>query len=455
MIRLDYANVRSFLSDDEISRLRARAAESHETLLAGSGAGNEYLGWRRLLADPNDKLLDDLVETADHIRRRADVFLCIGIGGSYLGAKAVIQALSPYFGASRPFVATSPRSSHEDDARDARGEGEPPEIIFAGHHMSGAYVRELLHHLDGKSVFVNVISKSGTTLEPALAFRFVRQWLESRFDDADQRIIVTTDPSEGALNILQRERGYKKFIIPPSVGGRFSVLTPVGLLPIAVAGVDIGSLLDGAASAFARYGAAGHTEAGSNAAVDYAALRYGLLQKGYAVELLAVFEASLIGFAQWWQQLFGESEGKQGTGLFPAIAQYSTDLHSFGQYVQEGRRSLIETFIMLDEDGGAVSVPPAEGNLDGLDYLTGMSLSLINRAAYEGTAKAHQDGGVPNLTIWLNRLSADAIGECIYLFEHAVSVGGYMLGLNPFDQPGVEAYKKEMFRRLGRPSTTR
>ena len=449
MIRLDYENVRAFLSDNDISSLGTQAAEAHETLLDGSGEGNEYLGWRHLLAEPDTGLLEDVALTAENIRRRADVFLCIGIGGSYLGAKAVIQALTPYFQPSR--LAGSSRGADHSDTRSPQEDNETPEVIFAGHHMSGAYMRGLLDYLDGKSVCVNVISKSGTTLEPALAFRFVRQWLESRFDDADSRIIVTTDPSEGALNVLQRERGYKKFDIPPSVGGRFSVLTPVGLLPISVAGIDIRLLFDGAVSAFTKYGSAKQGSAANNDSINYALLRYGLLRKGYAIDLLSVFEPSLVGIAQWWQQLFGESEGKQGTGLYPAIAQYSTDLHSFGQYVQQGRRTLMESFLMLENDSGDLGVPASDSNLDGLDYLADKHMSTINRAAYEGTAKAHLDGGVPNLTIWLDHLSAETIGQSIYFFEHAVSVGGYMLRLNPFDQPGVEAYKREMFRKLGRP----
>lgn len=429
MLRLDLENALSFLDGDApLSSLRSAAAEAHKTLVEETGPGAEFTGWRHLLENPDRDLLRDITQTADHIRENAEVLLCIGIGGSYLGAKAVIEALTPY--------------------RDSRTKSRP-EVIFAGHHMSGAYVRELLDYLKGKSVFVNVISKSGTTLEPALAFRFVRQWLEESFDDANERIIVTTDPSKGALNVLHEERGYRKFEIPPSVGGRFSVLTPVGLLPIAVADVDIGALFDGAVSSFARYGKPDATT--ENTALDYAAVRYGLLKKGYAIELFSVFEPRLLGIGQWWQQLFGESEGKEGTGLFPAIAQYSTDLHSFGQYVQEGQRTLIETFLMLEDDGGSVAVPDAEANLDGLNYLSGKSMSTINRGAYEGTARAHSDGGVPNMTIWLDRISPEAVGEAIYFFEHAVGVGGYMLGINPFDQPGVEAYKKEMFSRLGRP----
>lgn len=427
MLHFDDTAARAFLPD--AAPLGERLTAAHRAVLEGTGAGSDFLGWRDLLLDPNDALLEDIETTAAEIRRNADVFVCIGIGGSYLGAKAVIEALTPYFR----------RPAGDEEAR-------VPEVVFAGHQMSGAYLSELLASLEGKSVYLNVISKSGTTLEPALAFRFLREWLEARFDDADRRIIVTTDPSEGALNKLQRDRGYKKYQIPPDVGGRFSVLTPVGLLPIAVAGVDVRSLFYGAVSACERF--ATPTD---NPALDYAAIRYHLLRQGYGVEVLAVFEQKLAGIGQWWQQLFGESEGKQGTGLYPSVVQYSTDLHSLGQYVQEGQRFLIETFLLVDDDGGNLPVPDAEGNLDGLNYLTGKTMREINRKAYEGTARAHLDGGVPVLTIRLDRLHPETIGECLYFFEHAVAVSGYLLDVNPFDQPGVEAYKKEMFRLLGKP----
>lgn len=429
MLRLDYAHVLPFFDgESSLASLRSGVVDAHRTLVQETGPGSEFTGWRHLLENHDADLLSQIVETADAIREDADVFLCIGIGGSYLGAKAVIQALSRYLpDATRP----------------------APEILFAGHHMSGAYVRELLSYLEGKSVYVNVISKSGTTLEPAVAFRFIREWMERSFADADRRISVTTDPAKGALNVLHEERGYRKFAIPPSVGGRFSVLTPVGLLPIAVNGIDIRALVDGAREAFVRYGA--DDAVSDNPALDYAALRFGLLKQGYAIELLSVFEPKLAGIGQWWQQLFGESEGKEGTGLFPAVAQYSTDLHSFGQYVQEGQRTIVETFLMLEDDSGDIVIPDTDTNLDGLNYLSGKPMSSINRGAYEGTARAHLDGGVPNMTLWLDRATPEVIGGAIYFFEHAVGVGGYMLGINPFDQPGVEAYKREMFSLLGKP----
>lgn len=439
MLRLDIASALPFLDDHALDQLQSRVEAAHRTLLEKSGAGNDFLGWRDLLLEPNDALIEDLEATAAEIRQRADVLLCIGIGGSYLGAQAVIQALTPYF---RPPVA---ESSQEADLF-GNSSKRIPEILFAGHHMSGAYLRELLAYLEGKSVYVNVISKSGTTLEPALAFRFIRQWIEDNFEDAHRRIIVTTDPERGALNQLQRERGYKKYVIPPDVGGRFSVLTPVGLLPIATAGVDIRSLFYGAVSACEQM-----SDTQDNPALDYAAVRYLLLQAGYSVEVLAAFEPCLSGIGDWWQQLFGESEGKERKGLFPASVQYSTDLHSLGQYMQDGQRIVAETFVMVEDDGGDLAVPNSPANLDGLNYLTGETLRHVNRQAYEGTAKAHQEGGVPTLTLWLDRLTPDSLGQVLYFFEHAVAIGGYLLGVNPFDQPGVEAYKKEMFHLLGRP----
>ena len=423
MLRLDYDYVRPFIDDSRLDALLPKAADAHRKLLDKSGAGSEFTGWRDLLEDPNDALLENISQTAEEIRENADVLVCIGIGGSYLGAKAVIQALTPYL------LRT-----------------QDTEVLFAGHHISGAYIRQLLDYIDGRSVYVNVISKSGTTLEPALAFRYVRQYVEDTFEDSHRRIIVTTDPEKGALNTLHADRGYRKFASPRDVGGRFSVLTPVGLLPIAAAGIDIRSLFYGAVSE-----AESLRSPDDNDALTYAALRYAMLQDGKTIDLLSIFEPRLRGIGEWWQQLFGESEGKEGTGLYPAIAQYSTDLHSFGQYVQEGRRSLMETFLMVENDEGNVAVPDAEGNLDGLDYLSGKTMSDVNRAAYEGTSRAHADGGVPNLTLWLDRISPGTVGEAIYFFEHAVSVSGYLLGVNPFDQPGVEAYKNEMFSLLGRP----
>ncbi len=423
MIQFDRSGVEPFLDETALTTALSGARDAHERLVGGTGEGAEMLGWRALLSDPNDALLGDIDELASEIRSRADVFLCIGIGGSYLGARATIDALTPYF-----------------------PDGGGPEVLFAGHQMSGAYLRGLLAHLEGRSVYVNVISKSGTTLEPAIAFRVVREWLGRRFDDVARRIIVTTDPETGALNRLAREAGYRRYVIPPDIGGRFSVLAPVGLLPIAVAGVDIRSLFYGAVDARRSLEAPDH-----NSAVEYAATRFLLHEAGFATELLAVFEPRLSGLGAWWQQLFGESEGKEHKGLFPATVLYSTDLHSLGQYVQDGRRNLIETFLLPDDDGGGLVIPAAPDSGDGLEYLAGRTLSYVNRKAAEGTIRAHRGGGVPVQTLRIPSVSPTSIGELIYFFEHAAGVSGYLLGVNPFDQPGVEAYKAEMFSLLGRP----
>lgn len=423
MINLNRDNLAPFLTDEDFQKLAPRLRAAHRVLLEGSGAGSEFLGWRQVLAEPDPRLLAEVEQTAAEIRDRADVLVCVGIGGSYLGAQAVITALTPYFGSR----------------------GRSPEVLFAGHHLSGQYHEELLRHLEGKSVYVNAISKSGTTLEPAIAFRLIRRWMHSAFEDADRRIIVTTDPEHGKLNDLREAHGYRRFVIPPDVGGRFSVLTPVGLLPIAAAGVDIRSLVAGARETYSRLQAEEN-----NPALDYAGARYLLHERGYVAEALAVFEPRLYDIARWWQQLFGESEGKNHRGLLPAMVQYTADLHSLGQYMQDGQRRVIETFLVEEESLSGLEIPAVDGPPDGLEYLQGRSMADINERAYEGTAWAHRSGGVPNMTVTIPRREASVIGGLIYFFEHAVAVGGYLLGVNPFDQPGVEAYKSEMYRLLGR-----
>ena len=424
MIRLDSRFATPFIDEQKLEESTARSIRAEQTLLEKSGAGNDFLGWRDLLLDRTGDLTAELNRVANDVRRNADVLLCIGIGGSYLGAEAVIQALEPRL--------------HRSD--------NGVEVLFAGHHLGSDYLHRLLAHLEGKSVYVNVISKSGTTLEPAVAFRVVRNWLNERFENASERIIVTTDPARGALHAMHERYGYRKFVIPPDVGGRFSVLTPVGLLPLAAAGIDTESLLQGAIETARSF-----SGGASNIAIEYAAIRSALYDDGYAIELLASFEPRLTGLQAWWQQLFGESEGKDGEGLYPDAVGYTSDLHSLGQYVQDGQRILLETFLMVEEDDAPLEVPSSEDDSDGLNYLAGKSIHEINRKAHEGTAEAHRDGGVPNMTLWLPRLDANAIGALIYFFEHAVAVSGYALGINPFDQPGVEAYKKNMFRLLGRP----
>ena len=441
MIRLDDDRTRSFLPDGALDGLRPDLEAAHQSVLDKDGTGSEMLGWRDLLLDPDDALIEDLEATADRLRRDADVLLCLGIGGSYLGAKAVIDALTPYFSSApeRPSETEDGKSAHPN---------RPPEIHFAGHHTSGAYLRQLLDRLEGESVYVNVISKSGTTLETALTFRFVRAWMYDRFDDADDRIIVTTDPEKGALNVLHDEHGYKKYVIPRDVGGRFSVMTPVGLLPIAAAGIDVRSFFYGAVSMCESITAA--DDALATDALRYAGLRSLLLDEGYDIEVLAVFEPALRSIGGWWQQLFGESEGKEGKGLFPSVVQYTTDLHSLGQYMQDGQRIVAETFLMVEDDGGDLVIPDSKGNLDELNYVSGKTMSDVTHGAYEGTAQAHTDGGVPNMTLWMEEIEAGPLGALLYFFEHAVAVSGYLLDVNPFNQPGVEDYKREMYTRLGR-----
>ncbi|MBT8401211.1 MAG: glucose-6-phosphate isomerase [Rhodothermia bacterium] len=422
MLELNTENTRPFISSDRLGSIKSRVESAHGAVLGKTGAGSEFLGWRDLVLNPNDALLEDIIATATRIREDADVLVCVGIGGSYLGARAVIEALTPFF-----------PTDHG------------PEILFAGHHLSGAYLKQLLEYLDGKSVYLNVISKSGTTLEPAIAFRVLRHWMAERFDDAGDRIIVTTDATRGKLNELRGAHGYRKYVIPDDVGGRFSVLTPVGLLPISAAGIDVRELFYGAAEAAKQL-----SSRVDNPALEYAAIRYLLHEDGFTTEVLAVFEPRLSAIASWWQQLFGESEGKEGNGLFPAAVQYTTDLHSLGQYMQDGRRNVIETFLIEKNPESGLNIPAVDGPEDGLEYLVGKPVSHVNRKAFEGTAQAHADGGVPNLTISIERASAAELGSLIYFFEHAVAVGGYLLDVNPFDQPGVEAYKSAMYQLLGK-----
>lgn len=442
MLQLDLHRSDSFVPEPQRNALSSAVQQAHAALIGGTGAGAEWRGWRRILADPNDALLEELSTLATEIRSRADVLLCIGIGGSYLGAEAVIRALSPYFPKAAP---ASPETMLF-----GTGSSSQTEVIFAGHHLSGAYLEQLLAHLEGKSVVVNVISKSGTTLEPGVAFRVIREWMQRQFEDADTRIIATTDARKGALRRLSDERGWKTFVIPDDVGGRFSVLTPVGLLPIAVAGFDIRRLFYGAVAMMKEVDAQpGH------AAMAYASRRYALHEAGYVTEVLSVFEPRLDALGAWWAQLFGESEGKEGKGLFPARCVFSTDLHSLGQYLQDGKRNVTETFLILEDDRGRLRVPSVaaddDGNgPDGLAFVAGKTFSELTRAALEGTMDAHEGGGVPVQAIRIARLDEDSIGGLIYFFEHVVALGGYLMGINPFDQPGVEAYKKGMYQQLGR-----
>ncbi len=428
MIEINTSRAKQFLAESDYSEAYNQAEKAFKTVQQGSGEGSEWLGWRDLLADPNDAILEQIDSLSANIRKQADVFIVCGIGGSYLGARAVIEALSSFFGT------------------------DGPEIIFAGHHMSGKYLKDLIGYLnelnkddEPKSVFLNVISKSGTTLETALSFRVLRKWMTKQFpEDVDDRIICTTSREGGALNELIDQHGYKKFIIPDDVGGRFSVLTPVGLFPIAVAGIDIRTLFYDAVSKYEEL------EKDPGQVLDYAATKFALFNNGKTLDVLTTFEPQLEALGGWLQQLLGESEGKQGKGMFPATATYSTDLHSIGQFIQQGTRNMMETFITVKSGEKNITIEELPGNQDGLNYLSGRTFHEINTQAFKGTLQAHTDGDVPSIIVSLDKLNAQHIGEFIYFYELLTAVYCYCLGVNPFDQPGVEDYKREMYQLLGK-----
>lgn len=428
MINCDIRIARSFLSDEVYIKSRSKTDLGLKQLQTKTGPGSEWLGWRDILAEPNDAELEEIISLAESIRSNADIFIVCGIGGSYLGAKAVIDALSPHF------------------------KKNGPEIIYAGHHMGGKYLEELLEYLrapksDGstKNIYINVISKSGSTLETALSFRAIREVMEELYGDyVVNRVICTTSKEGGILNPQIEVKKYKKFIIPEDVGGRFSVLTPVGLLPIAVAGFDIKTLFYGAVTAYQRY------ENDAEDILEYAALRHALHEEGKTIDVFACFEPELSSLGGWIQQLLGESEGKEGKGIFPAVASYSTDLHSLGQFIQQGQRSVMETFIIVKKPFSNLAVTEIDGDDDKLNYLAGKSFHEINTNARLGTSEAHQEGDVPIVNITIEALNEESIGELIYFFELLTGVFVYSLGVNPFNQPGVEDYKKAMYRLLGK-----
>lgn len=400
-----------------------------DTVYRGTGAGNGFLGWVGLPSSVSDGLIADIEETANRLRSKSSVFVVIGIGGSYLGARAVIEALTD------PFAAIK-----EDH----------PVVVYAGHNMSEDYLSDLLTVLDKKDYSLVVISKSGTTTEPAIAFRLLKQHLNQKYgkEEASTRIIAITDKAKGALRQLANREGYKTYVVPDDIGGRFSVLTPVGLLPIAVAGIDIRKLVEGARDVeqFCKQ----HPQLEGNPVAEYALMRHLLYQGGKTTEVLVNYEPSLCYFSEWWKQLFGESHGKNLRGIFPASVTYSTDLHSMGQYMQEGLRTLFETVISVENPRHELHIPSDADDLDQLNYLAGKRLNEVNHKAELGTILAHEDGGVPNLRLTIPEISEQTIGELIYFFEMACALGGYLLEVNPFDQPGVEAYKKNMFALLGK-----
>jgi len=429
-IKLNDKYVSSFIGEHEILQMQPQVSTADKMLREKSGPGNGFLGWLDLPADYDKDEFARIKTTAQKIQKSCDVLIVIGIGGSYLGSRAVIEFLkTPYYNALSK---------------------NTPDIYFAGNVISADALNEVLTLCEGKDVCVNVISKSGTTTEPAIAFRVFRTLLENKYgkDGARERIFVTTDKARGTLKSFSTDEGYETFVIPDNVGGRFSVLTACGLLPIAVAGIDIDELMNGAASARRTYM---NDDIAANDCYRYAAIRNILYRKGKNVEVLASYEPFMAMLSEWWKQLYGESEGKDQRGIFPASVVFSTDLHSLGQYIQDGERMLFETVLDVADTGAKFEIPNDPANIDGLNFLAGMDLNEVKKKAMQGTILAHVDGGVPNLIISLNERSAFVLGELLYFFELACAISGYLLAVNPFNQPGVESYKKNMFALLGKP----
>lgn len=426
-LELDLSKVLDFVSCEEIAKMEEEVKNAEKLLMEGTGEGNDFLGWIHLPTNYNKDEFERIKLAAKKIRENSEVLVVIGIGGSYLGARATIDFLSNTFYNKVP---------------------NGPEIYFAGNSISGTYLAHLIQVIGDRDFSVNVISKSGTTTEPAIAFRIFKEMLEKKYgvEGARERIFATTDASKGALKRLSTEQNYETFTIPDDVGGRFSVLTPVGLLPIAAAGIDIDALMAGAREAQNDY-TAPYAE---NDCYKYAAVRNLLLRKGKCIELLINYEPKLHYVAEWWKQLYGESEGKDGKGLFPASVDLSTDLHSMGQYIQDGQRILFETLIDIDEKETDVVIPFDAADLDGLNYIAGKGMNFVNEKAMLGTQLAHVDGGVPNIRVCMPKADAFSLGYLFYFFEKSCGISGYLLGVNPFNQPGVEAYKKNMFALLGK-----
>ncbi len=428
-LSIDVDKALEFIDVDKRSKYINKITETIKNLHSSKGKGNDFMGWVKLPSLISDSILSDIEETANVLRKTIDVMVVIGIGGSYLGAKAVNTALS-------------------DSFSDFREGGV--KVVYAGQNISEDYLSELIEYLKDKSFALCVISKSGTTTEPAIAFRLLKSLLENKegLEEARKRIVAITDESKGALRVLSDREGYKSYVIPDNVGGRYSVLTPVGLLPIAVAGFDIRKIVEGASY---MQDIVEKNDYENNPSAQYANIRNILLDNGYNIELLANFEPKLHYISEWWKQLYGESEGKEGKGIFPASVDFTTDLHSMGQYVQEGRRELFETVISVERVSRNLEIPFDEDNLDKLNYLAGKRISEVNKMAELGTKIAHVEGGVPNIRIELPELDEYYLGELIYFFEIACGISGNILNVNPFDQPGVEEYKSNMFALLGKP----
>lgn len=432
-ITFDYSKAADFVKPQEVELMKARAEVAKEVLLEKKGAGNDFLGWVNLPVEYDKEEFQRIKVAAENIKKNSEVFLVIGIGGSYLGARAAIECLRHSF-----YNALAPQLR------------KTPEIYFVGNNISGVYISELIDVIGDRDFSVNVISKSGTTTEPAIAFRIFKNLLEKKYGEkeAAKRIYATTDRERGALKTLADAKGYETFVVPDDVGGRFSVLTAVGLLPIAVSGADIDALMVGAAK--------GRKDAlelpfERNGAMQYAAVRNILHEKGKVVELLANYEPKLHYIAEWWKQLYGESEGKEQKGIFPASVDLTTDLHSMGQFIQDGSRILFETVLNVEKSLKTIVLEKEDVDLDGLNYLEGKDMDFVNSSAMNGTILAHTDGQAPNLKINIPMLTEEYLGQLFYFFEFACGLSGYILGVNPFDQPGVESYKKNMFALLGKP----
>ena len=430
-IKINEKFVSGFIGADELKNIQPAADIAYDKLMSGSGAGNDFLGWRDLPECYDKEELVRIKAAAERIKKNADVLVVIGIGGSYLGARAAIE-----------FIKSPLYNNLKKDT---------PDVYFAGNNISTTALTELLSICEGRDVCINVISKSGTTTEPAIAFRVFKKLLTDKYgvEGARERIFVTTDKCRGTLKQFSDEAGYETFVVPDDVGGRYSVLTAVGLLPIACAGIDVDEMLRGARDARSEYTASSALE--NNAAVKYAALRNLLLGKGKSTEILVGYDPYLLMLNEWWKQLYGESEGKDNKGIFPASVIFSTDLHSLGQYIQDGQRNLFETVIDVKDQGAEFLIPHDPANVDGLNFISGKALDSVNSTAMLATLIAHNDGGVPNIVLEIADKSAYSFGQLVYFFEFACAISGYILGVNPFDQPGVEAYKKNMFALLGKP----
>lgn len=430
-ITLDYSGARRFFREEELAYLKPKVEMAHKIIHERTGPGNDFLGWLEWPFRYDKKEFGKIKDAAKQIGEQAEVLVVVGIGGSYLGARAAIELLG------------SPFADFQPDKRKA------PQVLYAGNHLSTDYLAGLLDYLREKDFVINVISKSGTTTEPAVAFRFLKKLAEEKYGKAEaaKRIYATTDRKRGALRELSEAEGYTTFVIPDDIGGRYSVLTPVGLLPIAAAGIDVEEIMSGAAEAAREYS---QKDLEKNQAYQYAALRQIFYAKGKTVELMVNYEPALHYFAEWWKQLFGESEGKDQKGLFPAACDFTTDLHSLGQFIQDGKRLFIETVLRVERQQRVLKMVEEDQDLDGLNYLAGKTVDFINEQALRGTIMAHVDGGVPNLLLNIPELKPYYFGQLVSFFEKACALSGYLLNVNPFDQPGVEFYKKNMFALLGK-----